>query len=292
MIEQAIIPAAGFGTRLLPATKEQAKEMLPLFALGRNGELLLKPALQIIFEQLFVFGVTNFCFIVDIRRKKSVVDHFKPDREFLQTLKKDERDTSRGLESFYSKLDSSWIIFVSQTSAKGFGDAVLIAKKVCTINDINTPFFCCAGDTLILSPGNKHLKKLWKVHGEFNSDASFFVKQVKNPSLFGVIDGDEVEKGVYRVKKVIEKPVDVTNKLAITGLYIFTPSIFEALSSIPPGFGGEIQLTDAIQKLIDSGLKVMAVTLDKDEFWLDISTPETYWVALKRSRELLKDKVF
>ncbi len=122
-----------------------------------------------------------------------------------------------------------------------------------------------------------------KVQEQFNADASFIVQKVKDPRQYGVIEGEEVGKAVYKVKAAIEKPEKPPTNLAIMPIYVFHPVIFKALEKTEPDKGGEVQLTDAIQKMIDWGLNVCAVRLKPDETRLDIGSPETYWEALSLS---------
>lgn len=273
------------GTRLLPATKETPKEMLPIFALSRNGGVCVKPLLQAIFEQLFDFGLREFCFIVG-RGKGSISDHFASDRNFLKVLNEGGNlEVAEELLSFYEKVNSSSLVFVNQPDPKGFGDAVLRAEPY-----VNETFLVQAGDTYILSEGNHHLRRLLTVHKEFNSEATFLIQEVEDPKSFGIIKGEKIERGIYNVERVVEKPKEPPTNLAITALYLFTPAIFRALESTPEDVGGELQLTDGIQRLIDSGYKVTAVKLSKDEFWLDIGSPQSYWEALSRSRKFFLKK--
>lgn len=283
--KKVVIPAAGLGTRLLPATKETPKEMLPVFALDGNGEVCVKPLLQVIFEQLYDAGLREFCFVVG-REKESISDHFTSDTSFLRSLSENgKRELAEELLSFYGKVTSSSIVFVSQPEPKGFGDAILRAEPY-----VRETFLVQAGDTMILSNKNRHLSKLLSVHEEFGSAATFLVKEVPDPRPFGVIEGREVGKGVYAVKRVIEKPEKPPTNLAITALYVFNPEIFDALNSTPKGVGEELQLTDGIQRLIDSGHKVMAVELDKDGMWLDVGSPKSYWDVLNRCYNLFSCK--
>lgn len=278
MIKKIVIPAAGFGTRLLPATKETPKEMLPIFAKGNNGNVIVKPLLQVIFEQFFGYGIREYCFIVG-KGKGSISDHFTSDAQFLRSLREGgKEELARELIDFYTKINSSSIVFINQPEAKGFGDAVLRAKPY-----VNESFFTHAGDTLLLSKDNNHIKRLEKVMKKNESHAIFLVKEVVNPSSFGIIRGQEIENEIYLVNEVVEKPSAPISNLAIVPLYLFSVNIFDALESISTGVGGEIQLTDGIQKMIESGQKVMALKMRDDELWLDLGNPISYWDALQRS---------
>lgn len=113
------------------------------------------------------------------------------------------------------------------------------------------------------------------------------VQEVENPRPYGIIEGDEVGEGVYRVKRVVEKPEEPKSNLAITAVYLFAPMVFEALKSTPLDRMGELQLTDGIQQLIDRGFNVSAVKLGRNELWLDVGNPQSYWTALRTSHDFL-----
>jgi UTP--glucose-1-phosphate uridylyltransferase len=146
MMNSAVVAAAGLGTRLLSATKEQPKEMLPVFA-STDGIVCVKPIIQEIFEQLFDVGVRRFFFIVG-KGKRAIEDHFTPDREFIDRLGvHGNNNQASHLDAFYRRIDASMIVWVNQPEPKGFGDAVLQAKHLMT----EEPFLLHAGDTIIKS---------------------------------------------------------------------------------------------------------------------------------------------
>jgi UTP--glucose-1-phosphate uridylyltransferase len=279
MIRKVIIPAAGLGTRLFPATKEQPKEMLPIFSKTAHGDMTVKPVVQLVFEQLHDAGLREFCYIVG-RGKRGIEDHFTPDVHCIRTLEgMGKNGLASDLEGFYEKLESSTIMWVNQPEAKGFGNAVLMAQPFvqeerCLVH---------AGDSCIISKNMDYLKKLLDAYERLNADAAFIVLEIENPKQYGIVEGDEVESGIFKVKRVVEKPEKPATNLAIMAMYIFHPVIFKALEATKPGKNGEIQLTDAIQKLVDWGLKVYAVKLDKEYSHLDIGSPERYWEALELS---------
>lgn len=276
-IRKAVIPAAGLGTRLLPATKELPKEMLPIFAHGENGKRCMKPLLQCVFEQLYDFGTREFCFIIG-RGKRAIEDHFTQDYGYLETLKERNRSTA-DLERFYARLSGSTIIWINQPEPRGFGDAVFNAQATVP----NEDFLVNAGDTLILSQGGSHLKRLAETHRNLEAHATFIVHEIQNPKQYGVVIAEREHSDAYKVKLAVEKPDLPPSNLAIIPLYIFHPIVFDALAQLKPGRGGEVQLTDAIQKLIDWGKSVYAIKLEADEIRLDVGTPETYWEALRLS---------
>jgi len=279
MIKKAVIPAAGLGTRLFPVTKEQPKEMLPLFCKLADGNIGVKPMLQMVFEQLYDAGFREFCFVVG-RGKRSIEDHFTPDFNSVIMLKNSGKNArAYDLNGFYMKLKTSTIVWVNQPNPRGFGDAVFMTSPFVQ----NEHCLVHAGDTYIVSKDARHLRLLMKVYKELKADAVFIVQEIKNPKQYGVVEVEEIKERIYKVKHAVEKPENPPTNLAIMPIYVFHPVIFEALEKTIPGKGGEIQLTDAIQKLIDWGLNVYAVRLNPDEVRLDIGSPETYWEALSLS---------
>ena len=283
MINKVIIPAAGLGTRLFPATKEQPKEMLPVFSATSNGDLSVKPVLQIVFEQLYNAGIREFCYVVG-RSKRSIEDHFTPDSSCIQMLGGLGRDgQAADMKDFYVKLGTSTIMWVNQPEPKGFGNAVLMAQPFVQNEDC----LVHAGDSLIISKDMDYIKKLVNAFERLKADAAFIVLEIDNPKQYGIVEGVEVEEGILRVKSVVEKPEKPTTNLAIIAMYVFRPVIFKALEATKPGRYGEIQLTDAIQKLVDWGLSVYAIKLDRSYGHLDIGSPERYWQALELSHKYL-----
>jgi len=286
MIRKAAIPAAGLGTRLLPATKEQPKEMLPVFARGGSGRECLKPLLQLVFEQLYSFGFREFCFVIG-RGKRAIEDHFTPERSYADRLKsRGKNAVATDLENFYEEIEESTIIWLNQPEPKGFGDAVLMAQSF--IGD--EKFLVHAGDTYIISQRNAYLSRLTNVDQKLDADATFIVQEVNDPKQYGVIEFDKAGERAFKVKRAVEKPEKPPSKFAIMPIYAFRPIIFKALKRTSPGKDGEIQLTDAIQTLIDWGLKVYAIELKPEEIRLDIGNPESYWDALKLSYQYATGK--
>ena len=277
MLKKAVIPAAGLGTRLLPITKELPKEMLPVIALTKKGQLCLKPMLQAIFEQLYDAGFREFAFIVG-RGKRAIEDHFSPDEDFIQNLKnKNKKDFAEELQEFYEKINNSTIVFINQPKPKGFGDAVNRAALFTG----NEQFLIHAGDDLIISENNDHLKRAIKTYKEYNADALFLIEEVADPRHYGVITGNEIKPGIFKVTNVVEKPEKPLSNLAIIAIYIFKPIIYHAIEKVKPDKNGEIQLTDAIKLLIDWNCKVYGLKLTHNEKRIDIGTAESYLQMLK-----------
>jgi len=279
VVQKVIIPAAGLGTRLFPAAKEQPKEMLPIFSKTAHGDLIVKPVVQLVFEQLHNTGLREFCFVVG-RAKRSIEDHFTSDISCIQTLEASGKDgQASDLADFYNKLDTSTIMWVNQPEPKGFGNAVLMAQPFIQ----NESCLVHAGDSCIISKNMDYIKKLLENFHQLNADAIFLVLETENPKQYGIVEGDEISSGIIKVKAVIEKPDKPKTNLAIMAMYVFHPVIFKALKATKPGKNGEIQLTDAIQKLIEWNLSVYAVKLDDVYKHLDIGSPEKYWEALELS---------
>lgn len=283
IIRKVVIPAAGMGTRLLSITKEIPKEMLPLYTKNSNGAVCLKPIVQIVYEQLFNTGLREFCFIVG-RGKRTIEDHFSPDYRYLNQLKTSGRtQAAEDLEEFYSKIEASAIIWVNQPEAKGFGHAILQARSFTN----EEPFIVHAGDTHITSNGEEHIQQITKTK-EKGAAATLCLLPVKDTRQYGIAEITGT-KTPYTVKRVIEKPQKPPTNLAIMPIYAFTEKIYEALKETKPGKGGEIQLTDGIQKLIEWNQKVLAYKL-KNALHLDIGTPESYWNAQKLSYQHLANR--
>ncbi len=278
MIKKAVIPAAGLGTRLLFATKEQPKEMLPIFSNSMHSGLCLKPLLQLIFEQLFDLGVKEFYFVVG-RGKRSIEDHFTPDKDYLEVLsRKDKHAIAADLESFYKKVERSTIVWINQPEAKGFGHAVMMTRNV--IGD--EPFIVHAGDNYVTSSSNNHVRNLINELNKHKADAVITLQEVHDTRHYGVAYVKTTKDG-FDVVRVEEKPKRAQSKLAIRAIYVFKPVIIEALKKIKPSKAEELQLTDGIQKLIDWGLQVRGIKLKRSDVCLDIGTPDTYWEALNQS---------
>jgi UTP--glucose-1-phosphate uridylyltransferase len=282
MIRKVVIPAAGLGTRLFPVTKEQPKEMLPIFSKTYDQQLMVKPVVQLVFEQIHDAGMSEFCYIVG-RGKRGIEDHFTPDGkciEMLETMGKGSQATD--LERFYNKLNNSTIMWVNQPQPKGFGNAVLMAQPFVQ----NENCLVHAGDSCIISENMDYVKKLVSAFERLHADAAFLTLEIENPTQYGIVEGKEIEPGIIKVDAVVEKPEHPKTNIAIMAMYVFHPIIFKALESTPPGKNGEIQLTDAIQKLVEWGLKVYAIKLDNTYSHLDIGSPERYWEALELSYKL------
>ena len=273
MIQKIVITAAGLGTRLLPITKEIPKEMMPMFLHGKNGELVVKPLIQTIFEQFFHQGLREYCIIMG-RQKRIIQDHFTIDEEFLKNFEKKNK-YRQDLEKNYLMINNSKIFWVDQLEPKGFGDAVKHAESFVGNDD----FLVSAGDTL-LPKGDKIIKKLLNEKLTGKNDATLILKEVSDPRRFGVAVIAH-KKNETIVKNVEEKPKNPKSNLSIVALYRFRPSIFDALKEITDN-RKEIQLTDGIQKLIERGGKINAIVMNKNDAVIDIGTAESYLENIKK----------
>jgi len=273
LIRKIVISAAGLGTRLLPITKEIPKEMMPLFLRDKNSGVVVKPLIQIIFEQFFQQGLREYCIIVG-RQKRIIQDHFMIDEEFLKKFEK-KSEYKQDLKNFYSMLNKSKIFWAKQSEPKGFGDAVKYSESFVGNDD----FLVIAGDTLI-PKGDKVIKKLMNTKLKGKNDAILLLKKVPDPRRFGVAVINQTKNKII-ITNVEEKPKNPKSNLSIVALYRFRPSIFKALKEIRND-QKELQLTDAIQKLIDFGGNVSAILLDKNDPVIDIGTADSYLETIKK----------
>lgn len=234
-VRKAIVPAAGLGTRFLPATKAQPKEMLPIVD---------KPTLQFIIEEAVDSGIEEIL-IVTGRNKKSIEDHFDKSIELeLELEKKGKTDLLEEVRKISGMVD---IHYIRQKEPLGLGHAVHCAKSFIG----NEPFAVLLGDDVVYSK-KPCLKQMIEVYDEYKTTI-LGVQEVpkEDVSRYGIVEGKYIEDRVYKVKDLIEKPAveDAPSNIAILGRYIINPAIFEILEHTKPGKGGEIQLTDALKEL-------------------------------------------
>ncbi|MEK5139245.1 UTP--glucose-1-phosphate uridylyltransferase GalU [Priestia sp. FSL W8-0001] len=233
-VKKAIIPAAGLGTRFLPATKAMPKEMLPIVD---------KPTIQYIVEEAVAAGIEDII-IVTGKNKRAIEDHFDYAFELEQNLfEKQKLELLETVRSISNMVD---VHYIRQKEPKGLGHAVWCARTF--IGD--DPFAVLLGD-IIIDKGNACLKDLIDCYEETQT-STIAVQQVPTKDIhqYGVIDGDEIETGKHLIKQLVEKPkVNPPSNLAILGRYVLDPTIFNILEHIGEGAGGEIQLTDALNVL-------------------------------------------
>ena len=234
-VKKAIIPAAGLGTRFLPATKSQPKEMLPIVD---------KPTLQYIIEEAIESGIEEIL-IVTGRSKKSIEDHF--DRSVELELELEQKGKTEMLEMVQDISNMVNIHYIRQKEPKGLGHAVHCAKSFIG----NEPFAVLLGDDIV-DAETPCLKQMIDAYDEYKTSILGVQEVAKeNVDKYGILDVKYIEDRVYKVKDMVEKPSveDAPSNIAILGRYIITPEIFNILENQEAGKGGEIQLTDALQTL-------------------------------------------
>jgi UTP--glucose-1-phosphate uridylyltransferase len=255
-IRKAIIPAAGLGTRLHPATRSQPKEMLPL---GR------KPTIQLVVEEVVAAGVREIL-IVTGAKKRAIEDHF------------DQADELGIDASFY---------FTRQSQQLGLGDAVHCGREF--VGD--DPFVVALGDCVITGDGSVPLlSRLLAAHRAAAPAATIAVQQVPPDriSSYGIVAPQgrvvpapaDADQG-FEISDIVEKPQPehAPSDLAVTARYVLEPIIFDYLAGTRPGLGGEVQLTDALRCLLGDGHPIRCVLLAPDEFRYDVGSFESYWKA-------------
>lgn len=237
-IKKAVIPAAGLGTRFLPVTKAQPKEMLPIVD---------KPTIQYIIEEAVASGIEEILIITG-RNKKCIEDHFDKSVELeLELEKSGKKEMLKLVREISDMVD---IHYIRQKEPRGLGHAISCAKTFVG----NEPFAVLLGDDLVYNEGKPCLKQLIDCYNEYGTSI-LGVQTVdeKDVDKYGIIKGIHIEGRVHKVRGLVEKPAieEAPSNIAILGRYIITPQIFKILEETKPGRGGEIQLTDALSKLIN-----------------------------------------
>jgi len=246
-VQHAVIPVAGLGTRFLPATKATPKEMLPVID---------TPAIQLVVEEAVRAGITDILMITG-RGKRSIEDHFDRSAElehFLESKGKfDELKQVRAIAELAN------IYYTRQRDPLGLGHAVACAEA----HIGNEPFVVMLPDDLV-KPKTPLLDRMMKVHERYGRSVLAAIEVAReDASLYGMIEPEQVDDDLARVVSIVEKPSpeESPSNLAAIGRYVFTPEIFDALRETPPGHGGEIQLTDAIN-LLAQGQAVYVVSFE------------------------------
>ncbi|OGH93700.1 MAG: UTP--glucose-1-phosphate uridylyltransferase [Candidatus Magasanikbacteria bacterium RIFOXYD2_FULL_41_14] len=236
-IRKLVIPVAGLGTRFLPATKAQPKEMLPIVD---------KPIIQYVVEDAVRSGITDIILVTG-PSKRAVEDHFSPNYELINWLKKQGKHEAA--EELKKITDLANFVFIRQKGPYGNGTPVLCAKNL--VGD--EPFAVMWGDEFFYCPKKPHLKQLMDVYEKYGDPVITAQKtDDEGTKKYGIIDGIQVEKGVYQVKKIIEKPgpEKAPSRLGMFGAFILTPDVFTALENTKLGKGGELWLADANAKVL------------------------------------------
>ncbi|MDF2545706.1 MAG: UTP--glucose-phosphate uridylyltransferase [Anaerosolibacter sp.] len=235
-VRKAVIPAAGLGTRFLPATKAMPKEMLPIVD---------KPTIQYIIEEAIASGIEEILIITG-KSKRAIEDHFDRSCELEQELEKKKNQELLDIVKTVSEMAD--VHYIRQKEAKGLGHAIYCAKTFVG----NEPFAVMLGDDVVHNEEAPCLKQMIDAYDQYQTSV-LGVQTVKDEDVckYGIVDGEKISDRVYTVKGLVEKPAvdEAPSNVAILGRYIINPTIFEILEHTKPGKGGEIQLTDALKEL-------------------------------------------
>lgn len=258
---KALIPAAGLGTRFLPATKAQPKEMLLVVD---------RPAIQYVVEEGLASGADEVV-IINRRDKKVIEDHFAPDPDLVALLRARGKDKYADEVEYVGSLNVS---YVYQDEPLGLGNAIYCARE----KTAGEPFYVLLGDVLV--PDNAMLPRMKEVSDAHGGASVIAVMPVADEevSRFGIIDGAPVTDEVWKVNALVEKPAleDAPSNLAIFGRYLLSPRVMELLADVEPGAENEIQLTDALEALLKEE-EMYALVVDPDEGF-DTGNIDT-WIA-------------
>jgi UTP--glucose-1-phosphate uridylyltransferase len=241
MIRKCLFPAAGYGTRFLPATKAMPKEMLPIVD---------KPLIQYGVEEAVDAGMDHICMVTG-RGKRALADHFDTSYELEHQIKGSAKEIL--LHEIRTLIDRCVFTYTRQTEMLGLGHAVLTGEALVG----NEAFGVILADDLCINPGGDSvLKQMTKIYNEHNC-CVVAIEEVPTDEIhkYGVIAGEKLSDDLYRITDMVEKPSpdEAPSNLAIIGRYILIPEIFDAIRATPPGLGGEIQLTDALLHMAKQG---------------------------------------
>jgi UTP--glucose-1-phosphate uridylyltransferase len=258
-ITDAVIPVAGLGTRLLPATRSQPKEMLPIVD---------RPVVQYVLEEAVAAGIARVLFVTG-RRKRAIEDHFDADPEL-------------GSEPLIDPRTGLQILYTRQASPAGLGDALRYGGTLAQDQGVAVAL----GDTIIESRRPRGiLRRLIDAYEQRGTVAAIAVERVTDADVprYGIVEGDERD-GLIEATRVFEKPsaTATASRFAVASRYVLGPAVFEALRSTRAGVGGEVQVADALTELIERGERVVAVPLEPGERRHDIGTVASYCSAFLR----------
>jgi len=256
VITKAVVPAAGRGTRLLPATRSQPKEMLPV---GR------KPTIQHVVEELAAAGLREVL-LISGQGKRAIEDHL--DRDVNRT--DEESQPWMSLRFFHAR----------QSSPRGLADAIAVAEPFAAAQ----PFVVALGDSIVVSRSREPvLKRMLEVHARRRPAATIAVEEVPHEAVnrYGIVAPKGETDSVFAIRDIVEKPSPskAPSNLAAAGRYVLEPVIFDAIRRIKPGVGKELQLTDALRLLLQEGEEIVCVRLRKGEHRLDIGNFLSYFQA-------------
>ncbi|MGI6046221.1 MAG: UTP--glucose-1-phosphate uridylyltransferase [Eggerthellaceae bacterium] len=256
---KALIPAAGMGTRFLPATKSVPKEMLMVVD---------RPAIQYIVEEALASAADEVV-IINSHNKKAIEDHFSPNPELVATLRARGKDAYADQVEYVGSLPVS---YVYQEEALGLGHAIYCAHE----KTQGEPFYVLLGDVLV--PDNEMLPRMQEVSDLHGGASVIAVMPVSDEevSRFGIIGGTQISDDVVKIDELVEKPAleDAPSHLAVFGRYLLSPRVMDALATVKPGVGGEIQLTDALEAVLQEE-EIYALIINPNSGF-DTGTPETW----------------
>jgi len=266
LIRSAIVPVAGLGTRLLPATKSQPKEMLPVAR---------KPIVQYVAEELVANGIEQILFITG-RGKSSIENHFDHDPELARILA--AANKHQLMEELSAVELNAKFFYTRQRLQRGLGDAVACGENFAG----EDPFVVALGDSIIgLNANSQAISRMAELFQARRASCVLAVEEVPPEQTvhYGVIEPAEADGDAFRVANLVEKPPPgcAPSNLAIAGRYIFSPLIFDMLRRVTPDARGEIQLTDAIQLMCEQGRRVLALKLPPGERRYDIGNFSSYF---------------
>ena len=253
MIKKCLFPAAGYGTRFLPATKSVPKEMLPV---------LTKPLIQYGVEEAVSAGMSTMAMVIS-KYKKSIEDHFDRHTDIEDNISGSSKEEL--LSEVNSLINNCTFSYTRQLEMKGLGHAILTGQTLIG----NEPFAVILADDLCDNDGESVLSQMTKVYEKYPDHCIVAVEEIpmSDTNKYGVIAGSNIEDNIIKVDNMVEKPEpkDAPSNFAIIGRYILTPEIFDIIENTPAGKGGEIQITDALLTLAKQG-KVLAYKFDGKRF--------------------------
>ncbi|MGL4735423.1 MAG: UTP--glucose-1-phosphate uridylyltransferase GalU [Enterovibrio sp.] len=240
MIKKCLFPAAGYGTRFLPATKSMPKEMMPI---------VNKPLIEYGVDEALEAGIRNMC-VVTGRGKHSIMDHFDKNYELEHQIQGTNKELL--LQDIRTTIDSASFTYIRQKEMRGLGHAILTGKEL--VGD--EPFAVVLADDLCINTGNGVLAQMVALYKQFRCSI-VAVQEVPADEThkYGIVAGESIKDKIYRVDSMVEKPEpgSAPSNLAIIGRYILTPDIFEILETTAPGKNNEIQITDALLQQAQKG---------------------------------------
>ena len=266
MIRSAIVPVAGHGTRLLPATKSQPKEMLPVAR---------KPIVQYVAEELVANGIENICFVTG-RSKTSIENHFDSDPELTRVLTEGNKQDL--LDELKFEELAAKFYYTRQRVQRGLGDAILCGENFAG----ESVFLVALGDSILgLNAQSRSVSRMGELFAELRATCVIAVEEVPAEEVhhYGIIDPGEGEADWTRIRNIVEKPSRdaAPSRWAVAGRYAFSPIIFDMIRRVEPDKRGEIQITDAIQLLCEEGKRVLALKLPKQDKRYDIGNFPSYF---------------